>query len=404
MKLVFNDPTFSFQLLRTIGSSYYGGADIGECLSTAYRITEGDFESWYSEWLKTAERVKKFGEECLSAGRVISARQAYLRASSYYRTAEFFLHENPNDPRIIETWQNSVDCFMKATEHFPYSFESKEISYENTTIPAYFYKTPLSSSSPRPTLVVHTGFDGTQEELYSQCVVAALERGYNCLTFEGPGQGRVIRKQGIPFRYDWERVVGPVIDYAISRNDVDSNHLALMGISLGGYLAARAAAFEKRITACILNDGVFDVYTSFAKEFPKPLTDIVEQNIKSKSDVIDTAIEVSMGLVTGARWGYAHGMWVFGVASPFDLLRKTLDYTLKGIVDKIKCSTLVLEAESDNSFPGQPELVYKSLTCPKKYILFTKEEGAEDHCHIGALSLANQRIFDWLDGLSDVKY
>ena len=73
MKIVFNDPTFSFQLLRTIGSSYYGGADIGECLSTAYRIREGEFESWYTEWLKTAERVRKFADDCLSSGHKISA-------------------------------------------------------------------------------------------------------------------------------------------------------------------------------------------------------------------------------------------------------------------------------------------------------------------------------------------
>ncbi len=115
--------------------------------------------------------------------------------------------------------------------------------------------------------------------------------------------------------------------------------------------------------------------------------------------MIDAVIETTMGLLTGARWAYAHGMWVFGAASPFELLRKTIDYTLKDIINKIQCLTLVLEGEKDDSFPGQPELVYNSLTCPKSYIVFREEEGAEDHCHVGALSLANQRIFDWLDGL-----
>ena len=66
MKVIFQDPTFSFQLLRTLGSTYYGGADIGECLSTAYRIKEGGFESWYTEWLATAERVNKYGDNSLS--------------------------------------------------------------------------------------------------------------------------------------------------------------------------------------------------------------------------------------------------------------------------------------------------------------------------------------------------
>jgi hypothetical protein len=78
MKVIFQDPAFSFQLVRTIGSTYYGGADIGECLSTAYRIKEGDFESWYSEWLATAERVNKYGDNSLSAGHKVSAREASL--------------------------------------------------------------------------------------------------------------------------------------------------------------------------------------------------------------------------------------------------------------------------------------------------------------------------------------
>lgn len=103
MKIIFQDPAFSFQLLRTICSTYYGGADIGECLSTAYRIKEGDFESWYIEWLATAERVNKYGDNSLSAGHKVSAREAYFRAFNYYRNAEFFLHTNPQDPRIIET-------------------------------------------------------------------------------------------------------------------------------------------------------------------------------------------------------------------------------------------------------------------------------------------------------------
>ena len=83
MKIVFQDPTFSLQLLRAIGQTYYKGADIGECLSTAYRIKEGDFENWYKEWLNTAQRVHKYADNRLAAGHKISACEAYLRASNY---------------------------------------------------------------------------------------------------------------------------------------------------------------------------------------------------------------------------------------------------------------------------------------------------------------------------------
>ena len=96
----------------------------------------------------------------------------------------------------------------------------------------------------RPTLIVHGGFDSTLEELYTFAAAPALQRGYNCLTFEGPGQGGVIRKKKIPFRFDWEKVVAPVMDYAVDRKEVDVQCIGLMGISMGGYLAARAAAFR----------------------------------------------------------------------------------------------------------------------------------------------------------------
>ena len=117
MKIVFQDPTFSLQLLRAIGETYYKGADIGECLSTAYRIKEGDFESWYTEWLKTANRLHKYAEDCLAAGHKVSAREAYLRATNYYRVAEFLLM-NPEDPRVQTTWGNSKECFSKAAKLF----------------------------------------------------------------------------------------------------------------------------------------------------------------------------------------------------------------------------------------------------------------------------------------------
>ena len=263
MKIVFQDPTFSSQLLRTIAETYYKGADIGECLSTAYRIKEGDFESWYTEWFETAKRVHGNADESLALGHKISAREAYLRASNYYRVAEFLLID-PEDSRIQTTWGSSKECFSKAARLFLPEFEPVEIPYEGTTLPGYFYKVDDSKSS-RPTLIVHGGFDSTAEELYTFAAVPALERGYNCLTFEGPGQGGVIRKQKIPFRYDWERVVTPVVDYALTRTDyVDPKRIALMGLSMGGYLAARAVAFEHRIAACILNDGVFDGYDGFA--------------------------------------------------------------------------------------------------------------------------------------------
>jgi pimeloyl-ACP methyl ester carboxylesterase len=401
MKIVFQDPTFSVQLLRAIGETYYKGADVGECLSTAYRIKEGDFESWHKEWLNTAQRVHKYAEESLAAGHKVSACQAYLRASNYYRVSEFLLMD-PEDPRIQTTWRNSKECFRKAAELFSpqVKVEPIEIPYEQTRLPGHFYSssnnTTSSSKQKRPTLIAHGGFDSTLEELYTAAAAPALERGYDCITFEGPGQGGVIRKQKIPFRYDWEKVVTPVIDFIIQNcaEQCDVNRLALMGISMGGYLAARAAAFEHRIAACILNDGVFDGYDAIASIFPKSLLTAIENG---DSKAVNMVLSIMMESDPNIRFNLQHGMWTVGVNTPYDLIQGSKKYTIKKIVKNIKCPTLVLEAEKDDSFPGQPKKVYDALTSPKSYIKFTEEEGAEEHCQGGAPALSNQRIFDWLD-------
>src|SRR6266550_6424578 len=203
MKLVFRDQTFSFELLRAIGYTVYDGADIGECLATAARIKEGDFESWHTEWTRTAQRVQKIAEDCVARDHTISARKAYLRASNYYRVAEFFLHTDPSDPRLLITWQASRDCFAQAASRFMFPCEAVEIPYEGTTLPGYFYRVD-DSDTPRPTLIITGGFDSILEELYFFGAPAALEHGYHCLTFDGPGQGRVIRQQSLPYRPAWE--------------------------------------------------------------------------------------------------------------------------------------------------------------------------------------------------------
>jgi pimeloyl-ACP methyl ester carboxylesterase len=403
---------------------------------------DGDFESWHTEWLKTAKRVHGYADECLSRGHVISAREAYLRAANYYRASEFLLI-NPDDPRIQTTWGSSKECFRNASKLFPFTVEPIEIPYEDgVSLPGYFYhydhtedrgngtadeikydgnasssknnnglkKTGKPHFSSYPTLIVHGGFDSTLEELYSSAAAPALERGYNCLAFEGPGQGGVIRSQKIPFRYDWEKVVTPVIDYATSREKdlgIDPSRMALMGISMGGYLAARAAAFEHRISACVLYNGVYDGYDAVSSSFPEPLLEAME---RGDSKLVDGTITALMESDPNMQFNIKHGMWTTGTTSPYELLVGSKYYTTKDILRNIICPTLVLDAEKDDSFPGQPKKVYdgikpastsssssSSSSTTKKYILFTEEEGAEEHCQCGAPALTNQRIFDWLD-------
>jgi pimeloyl-ACP methyl ester carboxylesterase len=392
MKVAFEDPQFSFQTLRMLGSAESGQAEIGEVLRTAGRIVEGDFESWHREWLATAERVEAIGDSCSARGHTVSAREAWMRASNYYRAAEFYLHDDPADPRILDLWCRSVTCFDRALDLLDHPLERLAIPYEDTSLPGLFYK-PDRDHTARPTLLLQTGFDGTLEELHPKAL-AATRRGWNCLTFEGPGQGRVIREQGLPFRHDWEHVVTPIVDLVLARDDVDPLRIALEGLSLGGYLAPRAAAFEHRLAACIANGGVYDLMGS---RIPEAMTRGQFQGmVENAPDAFDAGIMQMVEAKTEVRWAVSHGMFVFKANRPAEWMRVGLRFELSEVADKIRCPTLVIDAEEEASFPGEARKLYDALTCPRTFMVFTRDEGAEDHCQVATPLLAQQRIFDWL--------
>jgi pimeloyl-ACP methyl ester carboxylesterase len=392
MKIFFQDQNFSFEFLRVLGEAVYGGSDINECFATASRIKEGDYESWYQEWYRTAERICGIAENCLMHGHTVSAREAFLRASSYYRCAEFFLHIEIGrlDPRANNTHEKSVSCFHQALKLFPFPCERVKIPYEGTTLPGYFYQVDYSKTT-RPTLLIHGGFDSTAEEQYFETVPAALERGYNCLVFEGPGQGSAIRCQNLPFRPDWEKVVTPVMDYALNKVEIDPSRIVLIGKSLGGMLAPRAAAFEHRLAACIAVDGLYSLIPSeYGRLIRKAGSSLSE-------DQMNTFLEQEIRKDGNMRWAISQGMWTMQARSLFDCTQKMQQYTLEGIAEQIICPTLICDAEGDHAFAGQPKILYEALKCPKTHLLFTAEDAAEEHCHAGAAFLLNQRIFDWLD-------
>ena len=391
MKVWFDNPEFDGQLLRALGYVYDGGADIGECLVTAQQIQEGNADSWYGAWSQTADRVSAAAAASLIAGHPVSAREAYLRASNYYRTASIVLFGAPLDPRLVQNFDRQAEAFRHAARFFSPAVEPVRIPYEGTTLPGYFYRVD-DSGRPRPTVIATSGYDGTVEELYFAVAAAALRHGYNCLTFDGPGQGAALLKQQLYMRPDWERVVTPVVDYALSRPEVDSQRLALLGASFGGYLAPRAATAEHRLAACIADAALYAPGQQAVSSLPKELQ---EQLATGDPAVLQPVFKQWLHDPTLA-FVLKRGMLVHGVSSPWDYVRVFAHYTLEGRADRIRCPTLVTEAENDRRRGGGKQL-YETLTCPKAYILFTEAEGAGEHCEAGARSRFHQRAFDWLD-------
>lgn len=398
MGLLFKDGQYDFQALRLLGEAVYCTADVGEVITTAERIGDRDFDGWCEEWTKTAKRLQGIADGALARGHQIGARKAYLRAANYYRTAEFYLHENPDDPRISELYDAALACFSRVMQLNHPVIEAVKISYENTTLPALYYRLE-NEKKPKPVMIAMNGFDGTKEELYG-LAMTALEHGMNCLTIEGPGQGEVVRKQHLYFRPDYEAVITPVVDYLLALEGVDPKKIVLWGESFGGYLAPRAAAFEPRLAGCIANEGVYDFFMGTLGSVMQATGISKEEMLAAASkapQMIEKNIRNMAKTNKGLRWGYTHGMYVFGVKTPAEFVLKVEKYNLKDAAPKIQCPTLIIDSDSDSQLDAQAKSLYDALSCEKEYMLFTAAEGAGAHCQFGARLFANERIFEWIE-------
>ena len=387
----FDDPLFEEFALRLLTMDE---CPLGEISATTSLIEEGDRDGWYRQWTATAERVAGHADESAHAGHTISASDAYLRASSYHRAAYLPLYGSPVDPRLVEAFDKETDTFQKAAALMTPPVEPVEIPYEGTTLPGYFCQAD-DSGRPRPTLIVTNGYDSTIYELYLDFAVA-LRRGYNLLLYDGPGQGRPLIKQGLVMRPDWEKVVKPVVDYALTRPEVDPEKIAIMGISLGGYLAPRAASGEHRLAACIADPGLWDMLEAAKARFSALPKDVLEKFPDVDPEVLEPIVE-HIQETPALRWAIIQrGFWVQGVDSLSEYLKISEDYSLKEVVSQIRCPTLLTWAESD-PLSWNAELIYDRLRSQKELVRFYDAEGAGDHCETKTRPLFHQRAFDWLD-------
>jgi pimeloyl-ACP methyl ester carboxylesterase len=390
----FKDDDFEYMMLGALGATYHKCADVGECLTTAASIEDGDYEGWYRAWLATADRVRRFAEQSAAKGHQTSAREAFLRASlTYYKNAAFFLDGTADPSRTLPTFKAHRECFDEAASRFDPPVEKVQIPYEDTTLPGYLFKVNGSGRS-RPLLLLNNGSDSDAADMYLMGAAAALERGYNALAYDGPGQGAALFLQDLYFRPDWEEVVTPVLDFALGRPEVDPKRIAIMGVSQAGYWVPRAVAFEHRIAAAIADPGVFDVSTSWTDHLPQDIQELLE---KGEKEEFDKNMKEGMRSSESLRYTLRFRMRPYGTDSPYEAFKMAEQYTLEGVAEKIRCPLLVADPENEQFWPGQSHRVYEALTSPKELVPFAAAEGADSHCEPKAHSLREQRIFDWLD-------
>lgn len=396
MPRVFKDDLFDAQWLRAAGHAVYGGADINECFAAARTIREGDAKSWFDAWNAHAKRLRALGDTSLAAGRHVSAREAYLRASNYFRTAYCFLVGTPVDKRLIEAYRSHREAFELAAALMLPGADRIAIPYEGKTLHGYLFRA-AGESEPRPTLIITGGYDSTAEESYFFSGAAAVARGYTAIVFDGPGQGAALIEDGLVFRPDWEAVISRVVDFALTRPEVERAKIALMGVSFGGHLAPRAATVEKRIAALIADPGEYSLYEEFKSRMPAFIAKGLERNDRFALMALRVALARRMRYLT-AGWGLRRGVWTHGVANALAYIRAIPPYTLEGRAHTIRCPTLVCQAENDD-IGVTARMLYDKLVCQKEFIAFKAADGAGEHCEAGARAYFNQRVFDWLDGV-----
>ncbi len=398
---VFKEKEMNWVFKRTLEFMNEKAAEIAECLYAASRIDEENGESWIEEWSSLAARVEELGDESLSKGHNISARESYMRASNYYRTAEY--GTLPSHPRFHELWEHSVDCFRKACSLFSPPIESHMVSFEDKKLPAYFWR-PDDSDSTRPTLIVAGGNDSSLEELVFWAGRAAVRRGYNFFAFEHPGhRGAVHLYRECVKRADYEVPYKHAIDLLKTLPGVDER-IAMTGYSFGGYITARVAMYDDRIKAIIPNPVQIDhgasdqFWGGIVKKIP---TFLLNWALKRRLD--RRPITKAMTMYSLWALGFDHESLVDLIKDEDAISRARSmrqEWDIKKDLHRITCPALALVGGGEGEVFEQQAKEFLSLISSEKkklHIFTLEQDGSDDHCQLDNRARGNQVMFDWLD-------
>jgi pimeloyl-ACP methyl ester carboxylesterase len=327
-------------------------------------------EEWFTAWLRLGDRLEGLAEQDLERGCLLSAARKLYRSGLYLLMGERFLPHT--DPRHMPTYRRGTGNFRRALQMRKDPVEFVDIPYRGGVLPSIFVRSGIAERGP---CVIHYGgYDSLKEWVYPVMWDAFRQRGLSLLIVDQPGVGGALRLHNLAAVPEVEHSVSAVIDYLESRPDVDPGRIALEAISLGGYYAPRAAAFEKRLAGCVAWGGIWDLMEN--------LQSLIDDPRKPRS--IPNFFEF--------------GKWVFGVdteAEYFDVARRM---TLDGIIGKVECPLLVLHGVNDRQVVARvAERTYEGAINSRRRELkvFTPQTGAVEHCNADNLMLVVDYMADW---------
>lgn len=352
----------------------FGAAAMGEIDRVGRRLKDrvGDNEAWFEEWTRMGELLERKAEAEVEAGHALSAGTYYLHAASYYGFGERYLHLGE---KKTAAYKRHLRCFEEGVARRYPNMERVAVPYEGTTLPAWFMKGHGATGRTR-TVVICNGLDGSKEGVAMYAGVEIVARGINALVFDGPGQGEALRLQNIISRHDFEVAGTAMYDYVVQRPDVDPKRVAIGGVSMGGYLAPRAAAFEPRYAACVAWGGHFDYHESWIRRRK----------------------EMAKGGTLGISAPHFHLMWILGVDDMDAAMEKLKSYTLAGVAERITCPVLITHGENDTVVSVEyAKKLYAALRTERKTLkIFSAEEGGCEHCQGDNRMLGANYVADWV--------
>jgi len=326
--------------------------------------------AWFESWMKLSERVQRLGEADEAAGHPLSAGRKYLRAGLYYLLAERM--PSHKDPRRLDAYKRGIEIYKRGLICRKEPVEFVDVPFGKHKLPAIFSKAPVPGRAP---CVVHfDGLDVTKEIIYAAVADEFRRRGISLLIVDHPGVGAALRLQGLPSGPDTEKPAGASVDYLETRSDVDPKRIGIMALSLGGYYAPRAAAFEKRFACAVAWGAIFDYHACV-------------------TDRLGGRGEPSVP-------GYAeHVNWVFGCDKIEDTLKIIKEMTLEGVSDKITCPLLIVHGENDRQVPlWHAERTYEAaVNSPGRELKICRlADGGAEHCGADNGPLVVDYMTDWV--------
>lgn len=373
------EPNFNYQMNRWMT---FGNIPEEEIRQAAGRIQ--NLEDWKREFLQLAQKANKEGD--------------VLKEACCYRAVDFFL--NYSDAEKETNYERLVNLFRKAYE--PYfqerRIQERRVNYEGISLPVW-YAPACNVGKPRGTILMTGGFDCYKEELVPVMLYFA-DNGYHFYYFEGPGQGEVLMKQHYPMTHEWEKPVKAVLD------DLALEGITLIGLSLGGYLAPRAAIHEKRIQRVIAWGTMYDFYEVVSTRRGIATALFIWTTVSLRLALVMNAIlAVKMNRDPYTFWGIDHGMHVMGVQSPYQYFQKLKRFSMKKIAGQVKQDFLLMAGTKDHFV--DMKMYYqmeRGLTNVRSFTgrIFTEQEKAENHCQFGNLELALRTMVTWIEAVDEV--